>query len=75
MRVIELGSGVGLGGIAMALLGCQDVTLTDKKDLLPLIQNNIDANLSKSALIGNSPLDPKHPSDCASLKGHQSKGR
>lgn len=64
MRVIELGSGVGLGGIAMALLECQDVTLTDKKDLLPLIQNNIDANLSKSAIIGNPLLNPQYPKHC-----------
>eukprot|EP00210_Caulerpa_lentillifera_P000716 g693.t1 len=51
-RAIELGSGVGLGGIALALLGCQHVTLTDKLELLPLITNNINANLSKSALAG-----------------------
>lgn len=53
-RCIELGSGMGLGGIAFALLGCQDVTLTDKADVLPLLQSNVHVNLSPAALAGNS---------------------
>ena len=44
---------MGLGGIAFALLGCQDVTLTDKSELMPLLQKNVNANLSNSALAGS----------------------
>ena len=51
-RCIELGSGVGLGGIAFVLLGCQDVTFTDKPDIVPLLQKNINNNISQCALSG-----------------------
>lgn len=46
---IELGAGMGLGGIALALLGC-DVLLTDMKEVLPLLRNNYERNISPSAL-------------------------
>lgn len=51
-RAIELGSGMGLGGMAIGLLGCKEVILTDLKSILPLLQKNVDANLSTSALAG-----------------------
>jgi len=41
--IIELGSGTGLGGLALALHGAK-VIFTDLKPALPLIQLNIDAN-------------------------------
>ncbi|KAF5830984.1 putative methyltransferase-domain-containing protein [Dunaliella salina] len=45
-RVLELGSGMGLGGIAMSLMGA-DVTLTDTVDVLPLLRRNCELNLGK----------------------------
>lgn len=45
-RVIELGAGCGVSGFAMAMLGC-DVTVTDQKEVLPLLQRNIDRNISR----------------------------
>lgn len=47
---------MGLSGIAFALLGCQDVTLTDKQELLPLLQRNVQTNLSNISLAGNRTL-------------------
>eukprot|EP00698_Gefionella_okellyi_P018442 TRINITY_DN551_c0_g1_i2.p1 TRINITY_DN551_c0_g1~~TRINITY_DN551_c0_g1_i2.p1 ORF type:complete len:231 (-),score=52.13 TRINITY_DN551_c0_g1_i2:1014-1667(-) len=43
-RVIELGSGTGLVGIVIALLGA-NVTLTDLTPMLPLIQENVTRNV------------------------------
>ncbi|WJX50174.1 hypothetical protein P8452_36516 [Trifolium repens] len=45
-RVIELGAGCGVSGFGMALLGC-DVTVTDQKEVLPLLQRNVDRNISR----------------------------
>ena len=45
-RVLELGAGMGLGGIAMCALGC-DVVLTDRKEVLGLLQNNVDKNVPR----------------------------
>lgn len=42
-KFIELGSGTGIMGIVAALQGA-DITLTDKKALLPLINHNIEKN-------------------------------
>eukprot|EP01103_Thecamoeba_quadrilineata_P015278 TRINITY_DN4774_c0_g1_i1.p1 TRINITY_DN4774_c0_g1~~TRINITY_DN4774_c0_g1_i1.p1 ORF type:complete len:203 (+),score=33.81 TRINITY_DN4774_c0_g1_i1:3-611(+) len=48
-RVLELGSGTGLIGIILALLGAE-VIVTDLKPLLPLIEKNINANVSNSKI-------------------------
>ena len=50
-RAIDLGSGMGLAGLALALLGA-DVVLTDVREVLPLLRRNTDANLSPAALRG-----------------------
>lgn len=44
-RVIELGAGCGVAGFAMAMLGC-DVVTTDQKEVLPLLQRNVERNTS-----------------------------
>ncbi|GBF92173.1 hypothetical protein Rsub_05255 [Raphidocelis subcapitata] len=48
-RAIDLGSGMGLGGLAFALLGA-DVVLTDMLPVLPLLRRNYENNLSPAAL-------------------------
>lgn len=48
-RVLELGAGMGLSGMAMALLGC-DVAFTDIGDVLPLLRHNVSQNVSPAAL-------------------------
>ncbi|CAL0304059.1 unnamed protein product [Lupinus luteus] len=45
-RVIELGAGCGVSGFGMALLGC-DVIVTDQKEVVPLLQRNVDRNVSR----------------------------
>lgn len=52
-RAIELGSGMGLGGFAFALLGC-DTTVTDTAEVVCLLQRNYENNLSPAALTGGS---------------------
>jgi len=47
-RVIDLGSGAGVAGLALALLGA-DVTLTDVAPVLPLLRTNADVNLGPAA--------------------------
>ncbi|XP_021766436.1 protein-lysine methyltransferase METTL21D-like isoform X1 [Chenopodium quinoa] len=44
-RVIELGAGCGVAGFGMAMLGCEVVT-TDQKEVLPLLQRNVERNTS-----------------------------
>eukprot|EP00697_Spironema_sp_BW2_P017694 gnl/Spiro4/9466_TR5012_c0_g1_i1.p1 gnl/Spiro4/9466_TR5012_c0_g1~~gnl/Spiro4/9466_TR5012_c0_g1_i1.p1 ORF type:complete len:336 (+),score=86.62 gnl/Spiro4/9466_TR5012_c0_g1_i1:67-1008(+) len=46
-RVLELGSGTGVVGIACAFLGA-DVTLSDQAQLLPLLQQNVFLNSQKN---------------------------
>lgn len=50
-RAVELGSGMGLGGFAFALLGC-DTTVTDTAEVVSLLQRNYENNLSPAALRG-----------------------
>lgn len=50
-RAIDLGSGMGLAGLALALVGA-DVVLTDVAEVLPLLRRNSEANLSPAALRG-----------------------
>ncbi len=49
-RCIELGAGMGLAGMAFALLGA-DVALTDTTDaVMALLRRNVDTNMSQAAL-------------------------
>eukprot|EP00962_Isochrysis_galbana_P030485 scaffold9895_cov120-Isochrysis_galbana.AAC.2 len=60
--VIELGSGLGFAGLALALLGARRVLLTDLPRQQPLLERNLAANLpecshaSTAALQWGSPL-------------------
>jgi predicted nicotinamide N-methyase len=47
-RVVDLGSGAGVAGLALALLGA-DVLLTDVAPVLPLLRTNADVNLGPAA--------------------------
>jgi Lysine methyltransferase len=67
-RVLELGAGCGVVGISAALLGAQQVLVTDLPELIPLLQSNIDRN--RSTLLGDvvccpcdwtQPLPPNLP--------------
>jgi predicted nicotinamide N-methyase len=49
-RVLELGSGTGLGGLAVSLLGAE-ITLTDRSDVVDLLQLN--ADLNKEVCVGS----------------------
>ncbi|KAI7837928.1 hypothetical protein COHA_008234 [Chlorella ohadii] len=48
-RALELGAGMGLAGMALALLGA-DVVFTDIGDVLPLLRRNVEQNVSPAAL-------------------------
>lgn len=43
-RVIELGSGCGIVGVAAAICGCKEVIMTDLAYALPLMRENVDIN-------------------------------
>lgn len=55
-RAIELGAGMGLGGLAFAMLGAE-VALTDVAAVLPLLQRNYQNNLSPAALRGENEVN------------------
>jgi predicted nicotinamide N-methyase len=42
--VVELGAGVGLGGILAGMFGCRTVLITDLAEAMPLIEKNITHN-------------------------------
>ena len=48
-KVLELGAGPGLGGLAAAALGA-DVELTDVAEVLPLLKQNAEALMGKASL-------------------------
>ena len=43
-RVIELGSGCGVVGLAAAICGCKEIVMTDLSYALPLMKENVDIN-------------------------------
>ena len=48
-KVLELGAGMGLGGLAAAALGAE-VELTDVAEVLPLLRQNAEALMGKASL-------------------------
>ncbi len=61
-RAIELGAGMGLGGFAFAFLGC-DTTVTDTAEVMSLLQQNYEMNLSPAVLRGLL-TNLLHETDC-----------
>ena len=67
-RVIELGAGLGVVGVAAALAGAEKVTLTDfQPKSLELAEITAKANGVSSAIFSTRLLDWNHPGDLASL--------
>jgi SAM-dependent methyltransferase len=61
LRCVELGSGTGLGGLALAArlreTASVEVVLTDLPEALPALQRNVDANPMLRGLITVAPCD------------------
>lgn len=65
-RAIELGAGcAGLVGLSMACLGCAEVTITDKAEVLPLLRENVKRFLDAAKALPEGAL----PMGCAALRG------
>ncbi|KNC76007.1 hypothetical protein SARC_11480 [Sphaeroforma arctica JP610] len=47
ISALEIGSGTGLVGITLSLLGCKSVTFTDQEPVLDTIRHNVEGNLEK----------------------------
>lgn len=43
-RVLDLGTGTGVAGLAAAQCGARETILTDRASLGPLVRSNIDLN-------------------------------
>jgi hypothetical protein len=56
-RVLEVGAGCGLVGLALALQGA-DVVLTDRKEVVPTLQENVQRNVAGSKVAPLTPLAP-----------------
>lgn len=48
-RVVDLGTGTGVAGLAAAQCGARDVVLTDYSELESLVRSNIERNSGLSA--------------------------
>lgn len=52
-RVVELGTGCGVAGLGLALLGC-NVTLTDIQPVMPALKRNVKKNVAATSLGGKA---------------------
>ena len=75
-RVVELGSGCGVVGIAAAICGCKEVVMTDLSYALPLMRENVDINRAawndKNVLVSCKECDWFQPPAVHELLGHNS---